>query len=893
MSTMERTHTIAYAWYQNHFDLIWRRGWRRGYDHLGLWYRGYADLEESVIDRYLKLAAERGTSCMLEQAISLREYLRRHPEALPVIQQLAREGRFELQGAGEAIIDVNMCDGETMARNFASGVRYARELLGQTTYIAHHNDGFGSSAQFPQVARLCGLRGIASLSYCRPDGPYWRGLDGSTVLVALDIPGQHFFYDHCYYEPCLPCKGHGRRDGAECPSCEGTGLRLCQGVYPARDRQQPLGGYQFGTDAGNPPLSCYLVTSEEMMPDAEMPGQLAALTAEGPVEYRWGTEAKMLPLWEEALARVDEPDVSISSRVENNPVQTGCLVSRIRVKQASRRAEGAFYPAEALATLATGGNPAIAGALEPAWLQLPLLFFHDAITGTHNDVASLELLDAAEQSIEVSRQVAAQAATVVLPGAQRLDAWDGDGCIAVFNPHGQVASLSVELPATGAGYAVTDAAGTPMPVFREPALADPSARQFAPVGPDFWLKRGEAPPTSLRFLAADVPPMSAKVFKVTPRAPAAPQPLTDSVEIGGYRLGWDTHGVQSITDLASGQELLNGAAGPAGHLMLEKDIGDPWGTRDLDQGRTSCATMGRLLAARRTGDAAEIIFAGMLENGTFGREKDPRTFGLEWYQTVRLLKGLPWVEFDLEIFWTAADRRIRVAFPSRSGEDRGVYKIPYGVLTRERYEMTDNFLWSPNGDWPATHFTATQPQDDVPGIAVLNSGTPSARVEDGVLLYSVLRSPGFGHCLATRYAQEYPMPTSEIRDAGYHRFRFGLMPATGANLADILTAGYQFNRPAPAFRVPAQTRAWSSGLSVQETGAYLTAVKPGYDGGIACRLVEGLGEAREVTVTVPAGYTQAWIGNLLEEPEEQLALRNGQVSVLLRPYGIYTILLKP
>ncbi|HEY3417490.1 MAG TPA: glycoside hydrolase family 38 C-terminal domain-containing protein, partial [Armatimonadota bacterium] len=864
-----------------------------GYEHLGLFYRAYADVEEAAIDRYLKLAAERGTSCVLEQALSLREYLRRHPAALPTIQQLAREGRFELQGAGEAIIDVNMCDGETMARNLASGVRYARELLGQATYYVHHNDGFGSSAQFPQVARRCGLRGIASLSYCKPDAPYWRGLDGSTVFVALDMPGQQFFYDHCYYEPCLPCKGYGQRDGAACPDCEGTGLRLCQGIYPSREDDQPLGGYKWANEGETPPLSCYVVTSEEMMPDAQMPALLAAKTAAGEMEYRWGTEMKLLPLWEDALARVDDPDVAISSRVENNPVQTGCLVSRNRIKQASRRAEGAFYPAEMLAALATGGDPAMAAALEPAWLQLPLLFFHDAITGTHNDIASLELLDAADDAIEVSRQVAAQAAAAVLPGAERLERWDGAGSIAVFNPHGQAASLSVELPAEGAGYAVTDAAGTPVPVYREPALADPSARDFAPVGPDYWLKRGETPPTTLRFLATDVPPMSTKVFKVTPRVPVAPQPLSDSVECGGYRLGWDTHGVQSIVDLASGQELVNSAAGPAGHLILEKDEGDPWGTRNLDQSRTSCATMGKLLAARQVGDAAEVIFAGMLENGTFGRETDPCTFGLEWYQTVRVMPGVPWVEFDLEIFWTSADRRVRVAFPSRSTEDRGVYKIPYGVLTRERYEMTENYLWSPNGDWATTYFAATQPHGDVPGIAVLNSGTPSARIEDGVLLYSALRSPGFGHCIATRYAQEYPQPISEIRDAGYHHFRFGLLPATGNNLAEILTAGYQFNRPAPAFRVPAQTRAWTSGLSVQGNGAYLTAVKPGYEGGIACRLVEGLGAAREVTMTVPAGFSQAMTANLLEEPEECLSIVEGTLNVSLPAYGICTVLLKP
>jgi len=869
-----------YVCYVNHFDLIWRRGWKRGYEHLGLFYRPYADLEEAIITRCLKLALQQGAAFQLEQALSLREYLARHPDALPAFQALARQGRFELLGGGEAIIDVNMCSGETMARNWASGARYARHIFGKAPVIAAHNDGFGSSAQLPQVARLCGMKGINGLSYSQPDGPYWRGLDGSTVLVEFPAPGQGFWYDHCYYEPCLTCRGYGRSGDGDCPDCEGTGLRLSQGIYPPREWAQ-------GPHA---PLEQYIISSEEMMPDEQLPALVVERNRQVEERYVWGTQSALMPLWEEALNRVDEPDVELSSRVENNPAQTGTYVSRIRIKQAARRAEGWFYTAEKLAALsALAAGKAPPTELNELWLRLPLIFFHDAITGTHNDPAFLELLDMAQGVVEGARRVAAGAVAAVMPDAEPVLTWQGEGYVAVFNPHSFSSSIPVEVSGGGGGYAVSDAAGNEMPVYRQPAHADLSAGEDAPVGPGYWRKRGQAPPATLRFLARDVPPLGMKVFRVRPRPAVQDIPLADSVELAGYRVGWDENGVRSIVELQTGQELLNADGGPLGHLILEEDIGDPWGTRSLQRGRTCCAEMTKLLGAYRRGDAAEVVFAGKLDNGPFGREKDPCTFGLQWYETVRLLEGVPWVEFDLDIFWQSANRRVRVVFPSRSRTDEATYKIPYGVLRRGRYEMKDTCLWCPNGDWPATYFVATEPDGSVPGLAVFNTGTPSVRVEDGKVMYSVLRSPGFGFCLM-RYAQEYPMPLSEMCDGGHHSFRFALMPHTGENLARLLEVGYLLNTPAPAFRAPAGTEEWVSGLAVAERGVYVTSVKFGYEGGVAVRLVEQLGLARTVTVSLPEGVAGVRTSNLLEEPQAELSIQEGSVRVPLRPFEICTLL---
>ncbi|MGI4789475.1 MAG: glycosyl hydrolase-related protein [Janthinobacterium lividum] len=885
----------VFVYYANHFDLIWRRGWQRGYEYGGLFYRSYADLEDAVIGRWLTLAAEEGAAFQIEQGLTLREYLRRHPDTLPVFQQLASESRFELLGGGESIIDLNTCHGETLARNYASGTVYARQTLGQKTALACHADGFGSSAQFPQVARLCGMRGVTDLSYSKPDGPYWRGLDGSTIYAISERPGKFFFYDHCYYEPCLTCRGYAAGGAAACEICAGTGLRLSQGVYPPREDWSPEEGSDY---------SHYLVFAEEMLPDEQLPEFVRAKNAEGRAQWRWKTQSALMPVWEEALAQVDSPSVPVSSRVENNPIHSSTLVTRIRVKQAARMAESWYYPSEKLASLAfaeTNARQENAAGLERAWLHLPMLFFHDAVTGTHIDPALEELLDIAEEAAALSRDAAAAAADLIMPGAKPVVQWEGDGSLAVFNPHSFAASLPVEIPAAGEGYRVTDALGQTVPVYRQPsqsAFAEDSqeigmrVKTLQAVGAAHWQKRDAEAPRTLRFLAADLPPLSTAVYHLTPTTAALPSIVSRTAQAAGYRIGWDDHGVSSVIAEDSGQELMPQGRGPLGHLILEEDRGDPWGTRYAQRGRTSFAPETRLLRAEQREGSVEITFGGRMDSGDFGFEAHPSVFGLEWLQTVRLLEGLPWIEIEMEIFWAGIDHRLRVAFPTRASTDRGLYHIPYGVLMRDRYEMTETGLWSPNGDWPALHFAATEPEGDVPGMAVFNTGTPSARIENGTLMYSILRSPGFGHAL-TRYAQEYPLPTAELRDGGHHRFRFALMPNTGANLPRILEAAAVLNDAVAAFHVPAGTRSWQSGLSLADPGAFVSAVKQKFDGtGLAVRVAEQLGQARSVTLTVPAQFTRVRLANLLEEPESDLPVQAGQVQVPLRAFGIHTILLE-
>ena len=821
------TKTVS-VFFANHFDLTWRRCWERSYRYQGAQYASYQEIEELCLNRNLELAEQGEGAYLVEQSLTLRTYLIRYPEALPRLKALYERGLFEVCGAGEAIIDVNLCSFETMCRNLASGVAYCRDVLGMPPLLACHDDGFGSSAQFPQVIRQCGLPGIQGMSYNLPDNTYWQGLDGSTILVWRGAPGRNYFFDHCYHEPCRKCRGLAP---GTCHTCNGTGLDLPQNFYPPFESAP-------ATDFSNG-LAQYCVRSEEMLPPDVFSSTLRRWEATEPdVRYIWATPRHLASLWR-PLTLLDPPPANqIASRVENNPVQTGCLVSRIRIKQEARRCESLFYGWESALALSCP-NAAKAAAWATAFLELPLFFFHDAVTGTHQDEAYAELLDRmailrrtinseAQRTLQQAGWTNAEVPAPAVSGST----------LQVFPA--RLGSTPLRIPLAEGAWreakplvAVT-AEGRRWPVVHDwhpwsPPMHEAPGRLIRAVGSTARTRPDTGPST---IEVNDLPALSWQELRL--ESAAEPSPLDDRELRNAYlSVTFTDRGVATIRDLQTNATAQGDDLADIGGLVLEEDEGDPWGTRRKSSFCRPLTPFTRRLGARRFEGYSEAYFGGHFEpNLRFGREEDPSIFALEWMVTVRLLDAARRVDFSYEIFWKSENRRLRAVFPVQSATDSAWYSIPGGVLERPRYDQTETCLWSPNGDWPALHFAAAQPAaGQASGWAVINYGTPSARVADGRIMMSLLRSPGFGHCLE-RYAQDYPMPTSGLRDGGWHHFRLSLAPHAGAgDISRLAGEASALNLAIPAAAAPTGSTLSALPFQITGQGIELVAVKLPFDGG--------------------------------------------------------------
>ncbi len=852
---------ILYIIVNNHFDLTWRRCWQRPFSFQGQTYVSYADLQAYYMLDNLELARrDAGYKFEAESTQVARKFIERRPETLPVLQDLAHAGRFAITGGGEAIVDANMIHGESLVRNYVDGLLWVEQTFGQKTRLAVRNDAFGNSAQLPQILRGCEIDWATGMSYSPAMGRYWRGLDGSTILVQ-SLPVVTWGGGVLKYPPCRACQGNKEQDGSICPACGGRGIDtvLLAGL-PGPINKDALAE----TGAG-----LVWVTPEELLPNPALLDWAEAMHEE--YDVRFALEEDVLPHLQAWRELADHPaEADLHPGLELNPNNSGCLVTRIKTKQSVRRQEHALLAVEALSVMAAlNGRPYPVEDLKRIRQDQYFTMFHDAITATHVDAAYRELESFwIKIDQETTRCRDAALADLLRPGQA--------GEFSVINPTGQT---------------ITAVCTAPLAVPGPVELDDESGRPAAVLE-----ARSTGGQAEVSFLVEALPPFSARVYQATPAGgnpspeviPWESNPPGEAIiENRRFRVRADSGGLIDVFDKTLGREILAADGVRPGELILEHDEGSPWATLYPDQARTSLAPFTRLAAVEKGQAWQRLVF----------QVEAPREMGLSGKclrarLAVTLVEGLEQVDFAAHVYWDAFNYRLRVAMPvprSPEVEARHVYEIPYGMLARQPYPP--EFRWAgPNGDWPALHWAGVEQ----PGlsVALLNRGTPSYRMEKGaarseVILLSLLRSPAIPTYL---HEPEYYTMTEwdGMRDSGEHDFAFAVT-AYDRPFADssVVLDGEAYHAAlvsAPGIaRLPAMPQ-------VESAFARLSAVKWAEAGdGLVLRLVEFRGQGGEAAIWLRPGVQAAEKVNLLERQPEPLPITGEIVRLGLKPWEIATV----
>ncbi|MCL2351998.1 MAG: glycosyl hydrolase-related protein [Firmicutes bacterium] len=763
----------------NHMDITWRRCFEDHFRYKGTVVRPYAQIEGALFDSWIDIAGRSGCKYAVEQSMTVKEYLKRNPDKRERFQKLVSEGKIELLGGGETIIDYNMASGESIVRNHMYSILYYLREFGARPNVGCATDTFGLSAQMPQIFRKFGYDNLAIYSRVFQDAkPFWRGLNGDLIYIQSDYDEAPRVqcYDYRKYTPCLACLGEG------CPACGGTGIDYSTrvGIDGGENLSGPAktveGCFEEMSRADAEFFMLQFFT-EEAVESGRFPEILAEMSEKYGIAVEYVTHHEFMEKFGkprlELLNAGAVPDGLVNDFTESKVISPGCYVTRSRIKQVNRELEDLLLSGEKFAVFARDYGLDYPGKkIGRLWNMMSFLQFHDAITATHTDAGFQELMTLARDIRLGAYQIYGEAARRIERHVT-VDPKPGYRPFIIFNPLNWdyennvfTACLTADLDEEIPGVEILDGCGKKADVL------------------SFSETENKADKTlRVRFIGLSVPETGYAVFywKALDAPPAALSDKTGDgyIENEFYTVRFDKKGIREIFDKELGEAIMTcGAA----DLVVEEDYGSPWETMARpDFSEALCRRPGATVAAFGGGAESRVVIQGSYT------KTNRKIYKLDWTQTVTLYKGVRKVFITTDADWDTAQTRLKVMFPLgfKTPGDEAYYDVPYGVLKRPAYRPAYGTHSVANGDWPAINFMSAYNAEKDYCVTLLNRGLASNRLANGVMTLALMRSP------------EVPVFTFDFdgaHDRGPHRFEYAVASSKGGIAASrAAQEGAEFN----------------------------------------------------------------------------------------------------
>jgi len=602
------------------------------------------------------------------------------PAMLQEIRGRIQEGRWGLVGGWWVEPDVNIPNGESLARQGLYGQRLFQRLFGRKAKVAYNPDSFGHTGTLPQILKL---QGMENYVFMRPqeqekhlpaDVFWWEGPDGTRVLTYR-IP---FSY--------------GEAGGLE------------ERVRQTLDLQEPVQELMVFFGAGDHGGGA---TDQNIKSIQEISGSPGApeMTYSTPEGYFSGIRR---------LAGLSLPVVQGDLQYHS----VGCYTAESGIKKDNRTTELALATAEKAASVGwvCGGLAYPQEALTSAWKRVLFLQFHDSLAGT----ALPEHYAVSRDAHGYARTVADQITSLSL---ERI-AWEvpcedaQSKYLLVFNPHAWSAQLAVEYDLD----------------WYPPAACEVVGDQGRIV-PHQWTQASTVTGEGRNKLVfrAPLPAFGYRQFRLRRRAEPADRPgaqalpatvraSSDALENDHLRVTFSSEGTIGIFDKDAGQEVFEGPTTGARAAVLD-DPSDTW-SHDV---RAYTAEIGSFRGA-----TLRVLESGPVR----GRVRVRTHYGASALETDWILyAGDRTLEARCSLDWHEHLKMLKFSFPLRVQAPRSTYEIAFGFIERQ----TDGHE-NPGQRW--IDLTGKRAGEDY-GLGIINDAKYGYSVLNNDLRISITRGAVF------------------------------------------------------------------------------------------------------------------------------------------------------
>ncbi|MBI5094436.1 MAG: hypothetical protein HZB26_18615 [Candidatus Hydrogenedentes bacterium] len=494
------------------------------------------------------------------------------------------------------------CGGEALVRNFLYGQLFHGRVLGNICHAYGPGDVFGHPNQLSQIARKSGCLGVT-----------WD-------KHIYNFPP---FFDHLSLDgSVVPHK----RGGATWDETHAMGLTINTGEA---DQNPPTAWH--GTLVPKVQQATYYDLMSSIHRDVEERGAHLPVTS------------RDMSLYHAATA-----------------------MSRIELKIGNRLGENVLLAAEKFATIASLlGAEYPEKALDKAWRQILCGQHHDSITGTHNEISFVDLMNSYREILELGTDALNRSLDYL---GRAIDPAGEGQPLVVFNSlaweRTDVIRTTVK-PKSMSSFVIQDHRGKNVPF--EVTELQRSAK-------------GAVVSAEIVFVAAKLPSLGYRAYRLVASSKPLPQPKTSAgtvIENEHYRITVDPArggGIKSLYDKAARKEVINSASHVGNEIAVLEEVAD----REETQHEFYTTGLGMFSGERA---AAVEILQGPVSSTL--RIRYSMVELCDVVQEITLYKGIKRVEFKTIFLDCQRENYLYcVTFPTTLKGAVPVFDERFGVVTR-------------------------------------------------------------------------------------------------------------------------------------------------------------------------------------------------------------------